>query len=59
GQTIARFAAQGTGIEYGLSTLDGVTVARATTGYEEGQVTPAGMRMRQWLNRLGAGAGPS
>ncbi|MBV9606063.1 MAG: hypothetical protein JO027_13190 [Solirubrobacterales bacterium] len=59
GQPIARYAASGTGIEYGWSTLNGVTLARATTGYEEGQVTPAGANMRDWLNALGANAGPS
>jgi hypothetical protein len=59
GQVIARYARTGTGIEYGWSTLNGVTLARATTGYEEGQVTPAGVNMRNWLNALGANAGPS
>ncbi len=59
GQPIARFAASGTGIEYGWSTLNGVTLARATTGYEEGQVTPAGRSIRNWLNSLGANAGGS
>jgi hypothetical protein len=59
GQVIARFARSGTGIEYGWSTVNGVTLARATTGYEEGQVTPAGASMRNWLNALGANAGPS
>ena len=59
GQVIARYAASGTGIEYGWSTLSGVTLARATSGYEEGQVTPAGADMRNWLNSLGANAGPS
>ncbi len=59
GQAIARFAAHGTGIEYGWSTLNGVTLARATTGYEEGQATPAGQSMRNWLNHLGANAGSS
>jgi hypothetical protein len=59
GQVIARYAASGTGIEYGWSTLSGVTLARATGGYEEGQVTPAGANMRNWLNSLGANAGPS
>jgi hypothetical protein len=59
GQVIARYAASGTGIEYGWSTPDGVTLAVATTGYEEGQVTPAGVSMRNWLNGLGANAGPS
>jgi hypothetical protein len=59
GQVIARYAASGTAIEYGWSTLSGVTLARATTGYEEGQVTPAGRSMRAWLNSLGANAGAS
>jgi hypothetical protein len=59
GQVIARFAASGTAIEYGWSTLNGITLARATTGYEEGQVTPAGVYIRNWLNALGANAGPS
>jgi peptidoglycan hydrolase CwlO-like protein len=59
GQAIARYAASGTGIEYGWSTPDGVTLAVATTGYEEGEVTPAGVSMRNWLNSLGANAGPS
>jgi hypothetical protein len=57
GQVIARFAPTGTGIEFGWSTLNGVTLARATTGYEEGQVTPAGRSIRAWLNALGANAG--
>jgi hypothetical protein len=59
GQVIARFAASGTAIEYGWSTLNGITLAKATTGYEEGQVTPAGRNIRDWLNALGAHAGPS
>ena len=59
GQVIARYAASGTGIEYGWSAPSGVTLAVATTGYEEGEVTPAGVNMRNWLNGLGANAGPS
>ncbi len=59
GQAIARYAASGTGIEFGWSTPNGTTLAVATSGYEEGQVTPAGRNMRQWLNSLGANAGPS
>jgi hypothetical protein len=59
GQAIARYARSGTSIEYGWSTPNGTTLAVATTGYEEGQVTPAGRAMREWLNSLGAGAGPS
>jgi hypothetical protein len=57
GQVIARYAPSGTAIEFGWSTLNGVTLARATTGYEEGQVTPAGISIRAWLNALGANAG--
>jgi hypothetical protein len=58
GQYIARYAATGTGIEYGWSTPSGITLAVATSGYEEGQITPAGRAMRAWLNALGANAGP-
>jgi hypothetical protein len=57
GQPIARFSASGTGIEFGWSTINGVTLARATTGYGEGQATPAGRSIRAWLNALGARAG--
>lgn len=59
GQVIARYAPSGTGIEYGWSTPSGITLAVATTGYEEGEMTPAGMWMRDWLNSLGAHAGPN
>ena len=59
GQAIARYAVSGTAIEYGWSTVNGVTLARATTGYEEGQITPAGQSIRAWLNGLGANAGHS
>jgi hypothetical protein len=59
GQVIARYASSGTGIEYGWSTLNGTTLAVATGGYEEGQITAAGSAMRAWLNALGAGAGPN
>ncbi len=58
GQTIAKYAAHGTAIEYGWSTLNGITLAKATTGYEEGEITPAGTYMRNWLNAVGANAGP-
>lgn len=57
GQVIARYAASGTGIEFGWSTVDGVTLAQATTGYEEGQITPAGRSIRAWLAALGAPVG--
>jgi hypothetical protein len=58
GQPIARFAPTGTDIEFGWAVLDGRTLARATSGYSEGQVTPAGRSIRAWLNALGAGAEP-
>jgi hypothetical protein len=58
GQTIATFAPSGTAIEFGWSTINGVTLARATTGYVEGGITPAGRSIRAWLNALGANAGP-
>jgi hypothetical protein len=54
---IARFAPSGTGIEFGWSTLNGITLAMATTGYEEGQATAAGQSIRGWLNAVGAKAG--
>ncbi len=57
GQTIARFASSGTGIEFGWSTPNGLTLARATTGAEGGAMTAAGMWMRSWLNSVGAHAG--
>jgi hypothetical protein len=59
GQAIARYAKTGTAIEFGWSTPSGITLAVATTGYEEGEITPAGRAMRAWLNSLGAGAGPN
>jgi hypothetical protein len=59
GQAIAHFAKSGTGIEFGWSTPSGITLAVATTGYEEGEITPAGRQMRAWLNSLGANAGPN
>jgi hypothetical protein len=58
GQVIARYAASGTGIEFGWSTPNGTTLAVATSGYEEGVITAAGRYMRAWLNSLGAHAGP-
>jgi hypothetical protein len=58
GQAIAHYAPSGTGIEFGWSTPNGTTLAVATSGYEEGEITPAGRGMRAWLNGLGANAGP-
>ena len=59
GEVIARYAAAGTGIEFGWSTPNGTTLAVATSGYEEGVITAAGRYMRAWLNSLGAHAGPN
>lgn len=47
GQTVAVEAASGTGDEFGYATASGRTLAQATTGYSEGQATPAGQRYRQ------------
>lgn len=55
-QAIARFAPSGTGIEMGWGTQTaGVTLAKATTGYTEGQVTPAGLAFRAFLEGLAHG----
>ena len=58
GRAIARYAPSGTGIEFGWSTINGVTLARATTGHGGGQITLAGRSIRAWLDSLGANAGP-
>ena len=43
GGVVARFASSGTGIEIGwAANASGQTLAQATTGYHEGQITPAG-----------------
>lgn len=47
GQQIGDVAPSGTGIEYGFATASGKTLAQATTGYTEGQATPAGTSYRQ------------
>lgn len=49
GATVANYAGSGTGVEAGLATASGSTLARATTGYTEGQVTPAGTLFKQLL----------
>lgn len=61
GGKIGTTPASGTGQESGWATASGQTLARATTGYTEGQVTPAGS---DWRNRIinargGGRAGPS
>lgn len=47
GQEIGTVAPSGTGLELGWATASGQTLARATTGYSEGQATPAGQSYRQ------------
>jgi hypothetical protein len=42
GEPVAQVAPSGTGLELGYATASGQTLARATTGYTEGQATPAG-----------------
>lgn len=49
GAPVAQFAPTGTGIELGWATADGRTLAQATTGYHEGEVTPAGQSFRTLL----------
>ena len=53
GQPVARFAKRGTCIEMGWSAADGATLAQATTGYHEGQVTPAGISFARFLISTG------
>lgn len=51
-QQIGTVASTGTGLELGLW-KDGRTLAQATTGYAEGQVTRAGQLMHQLLQSAG------
>ncbi len=53
GALIGRYASEGTGIEMGWAAGGGVTLAQATTGYEEGQETEAGQSFRAFLQSLG------
>ena len=53
GDVIARYAKKGTCIETGWSAADGETLAQATTGYTEGQVTVAGVSFARLLMSLG------
>lgn len=55
GDELATYASQGTGIEMGwAANAQGETLARATTGYREGQQTPAGSSFRAFLASVGA-----
>ncbi len=53
GEIIARYAKQGTCIETGWGTSTGWTLAQATTGYTEGEVTQAGISFAHFLISLG------
>ena len=53
GQPVAFFNRRGTCIETGWSAADGATLAQATTGYHEGQVTKAGVAFARFLISLG------
>jgi murein DD-endopeptidase MepM/ murein hydrolase activator NlpD len=55
GQVIGRVARSGTGIETGWGTKSGRTLAAATTGYVEGEVTKAGLSFGGFLRALGVG----
>lgn len=52
GQKIATYAPSGTGIEMGLGSANGRTLAQATTGYHEGEVTPAGKQYAALIKSL-------
>ena len=53
GQIIARYARTGTCMEIGWAVANGRTLAQATTGYKEGQVTAAGKSFARFLASLG------
>lgn len=55
GAPIGTYSATGTGLELGWATSTGQTLARATTGYVEGEATQAGQSFRQFLTSLGFG----
>jgi hypothetical protein len=53
GDVVARYARKGTCIETGWSTASGATLAQATTGYTDGEVTVAGVSFARFLISLG------
>lgn len=55
GQQVATYAQHGTGIEIGWAADAANTLAQATTGYTEGQVTHAGQDFMSFLHSLGVG----
>jgi hypothetical protein len=59
GEQIGEVAPSGTGLELGWATASGQTLAKATTGYKEGQVTKAGQSYRNIVIRSRGGAAPT
>jgi hypothetical protein len=57
GQVIANITGGPTGIETGWGAGGGKTLAQATSGYTEGQATPAGQSFSQFLQKLGGPGG--
>jgi murein DD-endopeptidase MepM/ murein hydrolase activator NlpD len=53
GQRIATYKRSGTCIEMGWSAGSGWTLAHVTSGYREGQITPAGVSFARFLMLLG------
>jgi murein DD-endopeptidase MepM/ murein hydrolase activator NlpD len=53
GQPVAYYKRSGTCIEMGWSSTKGSTLAHITSGYREGQVTPAGVAFAQFLISMG------
>ena len=53
GQPLAYYKKSGTCLETGWSAADGSTLAQATTGYTEGQVTRSGVSFAHFLASLG------
>lgn len=53
GDVVARYAGKGTCIEMGWSAANGATLAQASTGYTEGQVTVAGVSFARFLMAVG------
>lgn len=59
GQQIGSIAPSGTGLELGFATASGRTLASVTTGYTEGQVTPAGQSYRAQVIQGGGSGSPT
>jgi hypothetical protein len=53
GQPVAYYKRSGTCVEMGWSSTRGSTLAYITSGYREGQVTPAGVAFAQFVGSMG------